>query len=144
MSGTHVLWTRESATLTWATWLNAAGVLESRYEKAAGNETLQQKKIPFWWKVSVRWAEVTWSESDRKKSCSGFSTQGFLTSTRTTWWLNNLCQHYHPVRRGKKHQTPLKPIKGLVTARLFGRVKFSAVWLATKVFEGKTQTSPPS
>lgn len=43
---TQLLWTSESATLTSATWLNS-GVSELRYEKAAGNETLQQRKSLF-------------------------------------------------------------------------------------------------
>lgn len=80
---TQLLWTSESATLTSATWLNAAGALELRFEKAAGNETLQQQKSLFdersaWGEQRSPGLKVTGRKAEVASLCR-------LTSTRTIW-----------------------------------------------------------
>lgn len=140
---TQLLWTSESATLTSAAWLNAAGALELRYEKAAGNETLQQQKSLFdersaWGEQRSPGLKVTGRKAEVASLCR-------LTSTRTIWCNLTTSANITTPTGGKKktqESNTFKTNQGFGDwARLFGWVvKFSAVCLATKVFVGKTQT----
>lgn len=87
-------------------------------------------KISFWWKGSVRWAEVTWSEGDRKKSWCGYTMQAHIHKNNMV--QHNICQHDGPGWTEKKktqESNTFKTNQGFGDwARLFGWVvKFSAV-----------------